>query len=97
MSKRSQVFALLERYKQGFDDYDDIKIRDCFVWPCTVWTHAGAVSIHEPPVTTAPMRTLKSCDRSVNWERFYTGPVHQGLKGIRDKCSSASLVSVEGG
>ncbi len=30
------------------------------------------------------------------WERFYNGPVYQGLKGIRDECSSARLVCVEG-
>lgn len=30
------------------------------------------------------------------WEAFYLGPVYQGLKAIRDKCSSARLVSVEG-
>lgn len=30
------------------------------------------------------------------WEEFYTGPVYQGLKEIRDECSSARLVSVEG-
>lgn len=30
------------------------------------------------------------------WEAFYTGPVYQGLKEIRDECSSAKLVSVEG-
>ena len=30
------------------------------------------------------------------WEDFYTGPVYQGLKLIRDECSSARLVSVEG-
>ncbi len=30
------------------------------------------------------------------WEAFYTGPVYQGLKSIRDECSSAKLVSVEG-
>ena len=26
------------------------------------------------------------------WESFYTGPVYQGLKAIRDECSSARLV-----
>jgi len=31
-----------------------------------------------------------------DWERFYTGPVYQGLKEIRDECSTARLVSVEG-
>ncbi len=30
------------------------------------------------------------------WEQFYEGPVYQGLKSIRDQCSSARLVSVEG-
>jgi len=30
------------------------------------------------------------------WEQFYNGPVYQGLKSIRDECSSAPLVSVEG-
>ena len=30
------------------------------------------------------------------WEGFYNGPVYQGLKTIRDECSSARLVSVEG-
>lgn len=30
------------------------------------------------------------------WESFYNGPTYQGLKHIRDACSSARLVSVEG-
>ena len=30
------------------------------------------------------------------WETFYYGPIYQGLKSIRDECSSARLVSVEG-
>jgi uncharacterized protein (DUF1330 family) len=30
------------------------------------------------------------------WEQFYNGSVYQGLKAIRDGCSSARLVSVEG-
>ena len=30
------------------------------------------------------------------WEAFYHGEVYQGLKGIRDECSSARLVAVEG-
>lgn len=32
----------------------------------------------------------------VAWESFYYGPVYQGLKSIRDECSSARLVGVEG-
>ena len=30
------------------------------------------------------------------WEEFYNGPVYQGLQAVRDECSSARLVSVEG-
>jgi len=30
------------------------------------------------------------------WEDFYNGPVYQGLKSIRDECSSARLVGVTG-
>lgn len=30
------------------------------------------------------------------FESFYNGPVYQGLKPIRDACSSARLVAVEG-
>jgi len=31
-----------------------------------------------------------------DWEAFYYGPTYQGLKTIRDTCSSARLISVEG-
>ena len=30
------------------------------------------------------------------FEAFYNGPTYQGLKSIRDACSSARLVSIEG-
>ena len=30
------------------------------------------------------------------WEQFYHGLIYTGLKAIRDSCSSARLVSVEG-
>ncbi len=30
------------------------------------------------------------------WETFYNGATYQGLKSIRDECSSARLVSVVG-
>jgi uncharacterized protein (DUF1330 family) len=30
------------------------------------------------------------------WEAFYNGATYQGLKAIRDQCSNARLVSVEG-
>jgi uncharacterized protein (DUF1330 family) len=30
------------------------------------------------------------------WESFYNGPIYQDLKSMRDACSSARLVCVEG-
>ena len=30
------------------------------------------------------------------WESFYNGATYQGLKSIRDECSSSRLVGVEG-
>lgn len=30
------------------------------------------------------------------WETFYDGATYQGLKSVRDACSSARLVSVQG-
>jgi uncharacterized protein (DUF1330 family) len=30
------------------------------------------------------------------FESFYNGPIYQGLKSIRDECSSARLVAVQG-
>lgn len=30
------------------------------------------------------------------WETFYNGATYQGLKSVRDACSSARLVGVEG-
>ena len=30
------------------------------------------------------------------WNDFYDGPTYQGLKSVRDGCSSARLVAVEG-
>jgi len=31
-----------------------------------------------------------------DWEEFYNGETYQGLKAVRDACSSARLVGVEG-
>jgi uncharacterized protein (DUF1330 family) len=30
------------------------------------------------------------------WQAFYNGATYQGLKSVRDACSSARLISVEG-
>jgi hypothetical protein len=38
MSNRSDVIAATERYEQGFDEYDDEKIRDDLVWPYMLLT-----------------------------------------------------------
>lgn len=46
------------------------------------WTPRRIVLLEFPSVET--------------WEAFYYGPVYQGLKAVRDACSSARLVSVEG-
>jgi uncharacterized protein (DUF1330 family) len=32
----------------------------------------------------------------IAWEEFYNGATYQGLKSVRDECSSARLVSVQG-
>ena len=46
------------------------------------WTPLRIVLLEFPPVAA--------------WESFYYGPVYQGIKSVRDECSSARLVSVEG-
>lgn len=55
----------------------------------------GALKVYEGDWT--PRRIVLLEFPSVGaWEGFYHGPVYQGLKTIRDACSSARLVSVEG-
>ncbi|MDO8877467.1 MAG: DUF1330 domain-containing protein [Pseudolabrys sp.] len=55
----------------------------------------GAHKVHEGDWT--PRRiVLLEFPHVAAWETFYNGPVYQGLKHIRDACSSARLVSVEG-
>ena len=66
MSNRSDVFAAIERYKQGFDEYDDEKIRDAFVWPHTLLTNGTTTTPHKPLVTTAEMKATKNWARSIN-------------------------------
>jgi len=68
MSNRSDVFAAIERYKQGFDEHDDEKIRDAFVWPHTLLANGTTTTLHEPLVTTAEMKATKNWARSINWE-----------------------------
>ncbi|MBS0528049.1 MAG: DUF1330 domain-containing protein [Proteobacteria bacterium] len=58
-------------------------------------SRGGAHKVHEGDWT--PRRIVIIEFPSVAaWEAFYGGPVYQGLKPIRDECSSARLVSVEG-
>ena len=55
----------------------------------------GALKVHEGD--WLPRRiVLLEFPSLVAWEAFYNGAVYQGLKAIRDECSSARLVSVEG-
>lgn len=55
----------------------------------------GAHKVHEGD--WAPRRIVIIEFPSVAaWDAFYNGEVYQGLKAIRDACSSARLVSVEG-
>ena len=55
----------------------------------------GAHKVHEGDWTPRRIVILEFPSVAA-WETFYNGPVYQGLKGIRDECSSARLVSVEG-
>lgn len=55
----------------------------------------GAHTVHEGDweprrIVLLEFPTLKA------WEDFYSGPIYQGLKSVRDACSSARLVSVAG-
>jgi uncharacterized protein (DUF1330 family) len=55
----------------------------------------GAHQVHEGD--WAPRRiVLLEFPSVAAWEAFYNGEVYQGLKEIRDACSSARLVSVQG-
>jgi uncharacterized protein (DUF1330 family) len=55
----------------------------------------GSHTVYEGDWTPRRIVILKFPSVEV-WERFYNGPVYQGLKGIRDESSSARLVCVEG-
>lgn len=55
----------------------------------------GAHSVHEGD--WQPRRiVLLEFPSVAAFEAFYEGPVYQGLKAVRDACSSARLVSVHG-
>jgi uncharacterized protein (DUF1330 family) len=55
----------------------------------------GAHKVHEGD--WQPRRiVLLEFPSAAAWEEFYNGATYQGLKGIRDACSSARLVSVVG-
>ena len=55
----------------------------------------GALKVHEGD--WAPRRiVLLEFPSVAAWEAFYHGETYQGLKSVRDECSSARLVSVEG-
>lgn len=62
------VFAVIGRYKLGFDKYDDQKLRSRFSWHGAVLNNGNADMISELPVTTAQMKTLKNWHHSIHWE-----------------------------
>ncbi len=55
----------------------------------------GAFQVHEGD--WSPRRiVLMEFPSLAAWESFYNGETYRGLKSVRDGCSSARLVSVEG-
>ena len=55
----------------------------------------GTHQVHEGDWT--PRRiVLIEFPSTAAWLAFYSGDIYQGLKAVRDACSSARLVSVEG-
>lgn len=58
-------------------------------------TRGGAHKVHEGDWTPRRIVLLEFPSLAA-WEAFYNGPVYQGLKQVRDACSSARLVSVAG-
>ena len=55
----------------------------------------GAHQVHEGDWTPRRIVLLEFPSMEA-WEAFYNGATYQGLKRIRDDCSSARLVSVVG-
>ena len=55
----------------------------------------GAHKVYEGDWTPRRIVVLEFPSVSA-WEAFYNGDIYQGLKSVRDECSSARLVSVEG-
>ena len=62
---------------------------------CKYLTRGGAHKVYEGDWT--PRRiVLLEFPSVAAWEEFYNGPTYRGLKAIRDACSEARLVCVEG-
>jgi uncharacterized protein (DUF1330 family) len=55
----------------------------------------GAHNVHEGDWQPRRIVLLEFPSRTA-WESFYFGPVYQGLKAVRDRSSSARLISVQG-
>lgn len=55
----------------------------------------GAHEVHEGDWTPRRIVLLEFPDRAA-WTAFYEGAVYRELKAIRDACSTARLVSVDG-
>jgi uncharacterized protein (DUF1330 family) len=55
----------------------------------------GVHAVHEGDWQPRRIVLLKFPSKAA-WEAFYYGPLYQGLKAVRDRSSSARLVSVQG-
>lgn len=55
----------------------------------------GAHKVHEGDWSPRRIVLLEFPTQEA-WEAFYDGPVYRGLRHVRDACSSARLVSVQG-
>jgi len=101
MSYRSEVFAVLQRYKEGFDEYDDEKVRDCFVWPCTALVNGNTITLTDPPVTIADMQKQKNWHRSINWEidviAASSTKAHVALRNVERLRPDGSLIECASG
>ena len=94
MSNRSDVFNAISRYKDGFSEYDDQKIKDAFLWPLQYFSNGKVmldtlvaaspytVSFVQVVEAVEPMRKRQAC----HWTRRNTS-----LPSLR--CCSARVCS----
>jgi len=62
---------------------------------CKYLARGGAHKVYEGDWTPRRLVLLEFPSVAA-WEEFYNGPTYRSLKAIRDACSEARLVSLEG-